>query len=538
MDIQAFPKLFLSAYEKVPDRDCVVLSGERATYRQMYERSLQVAKALSALDIKKGERVGILMANSVDFVASLIGATFIGAVPMLYNGRFKSREIAHVTSDASIKVILTSDKIEEHVNYGDLLRSAIPGLDRQSNLQKLEISEMPELQTTVMLGATQHEGFMLEDDFLSLGEQVETSTVLDPVDSFDPDDPAVMFYTSGTTAMPKGCELSHRVFQHSGVIGGERFGLRAGDKMWAPLPMFHTTFTMPFTGIVSVGGTIISMQHFDATEAIEMIKTERPTLAFPAFTTITMALLDHPQYDSDTFSSIRTMFNVAPEDVLVKMQKRMPHTSQITGFGMTETGGSVCLGEATASPAQRSQTCGTAFPGNEIRIQDPETGEFVGPGVKGEIITRGLGVFSGYHNDEAKNAEAFDDDGWFHTGDLGEMTINDEVIYSGRLKDMLKVGGENVAAVEVEGFLCTHPKVKIAAVVGLPDDKYTEVPVAFVETLADESLTEDEVIDYCRNQISSYKIPRHVRFITEWPMGATKILKYELRDRIIRELLS
>tara|TARA_B100000029_G_C17594876_1_gene963749 strand:- start:2395 stop:4017 length:1623 start_codon:yes stop_codon:yes gene_type:complete len=539
MEIEAFPKVFISSYEKVPEQDCIVLINERATYRQLYDRSLQVAKALNALGVDKGEKIGILMANSLDFVASLIGATFIGAIPTLYNGRFKTREIAHVTLDASIKVILTSDKIEEHVNYGELLRSAIPGLESQSDLRELQIPEMPELQTAVMFGETQHEGFISGRDFLSFGSEVGTSTILDQIDSLDPDDPVVMFYTSGTTAMPKGCVLSHRVFQHAGVIGGaERFGLKAGDKMWAPLPMFHTAFTQPFTGILSVGGTLISMERFDATKALEMINKERPTLAFPAFTTIMMALLDHPEYDTETFTSIRTIFNVAPEDVLVKMQARMPYTSQITGFGMTETGGSACMGETTAPLEKRSQTCGTAFPGNEIRIQDPTTGDHVGPGIKGEIIVRGVGVFGGYHNDEAKNAEAFDNDGWFHTGDLGEMTANGEVIYSGRLKDMLKVGGENVAAVEVEGFLGTHPKVKIAAVVGLPDEKYEEVPVAFIETLTDENLTEDEIIDYCKNQIASYKIPRHVRFITEWPMGATKILKYQLRDRIIKELLS
>ena len=184
MDIEVFPKSFLLSYEKSPDQDCIVLSDERASYRELYERSLQVAKALSALGITKGERVGILMANSVDFVASLVGASFIGAVPMLYNGRFKSREIAHVTLDASIKVILTSDRIEEHVNYGDLLRSAIPELDHQSDLQKLEISEMPELQTAVMFGATQHKGFVSENDFLSLGMQLETYAILDQIDRF------------------------------------------------------------------------------------------------------------------------------------------------------------------------------------------------------------------------------------------------------------------------------------------------------------------------------------------------------------------
>ncbi|HJM28807.1 MAG: class I adenylate-forming enzyme family protein [Acidimicrobiales bacterium] len=539
MNIEAFPKTFLKSYIKHPKRDCVILVNERATYQEIYERSIQVAKSLSALGVTRGERVGILMPNSLDFVISLMGTAFIGAIPTLYNGRFKTREIAHVTSDASIKTILTSDKIEEHVNYGHLLRSAIPGLEQQSDLKNLNIPTLPELETTVMLGVTEHEGFMTEEEFFKHGMRIDKTKILNQIDYLDPSDPAVMFYTSGTTAMPKGCILSHKVLQHAGIVGGvERLGLRTGDKIWAPLPMFHTAFTQPFMGVLSIGGTLISMEHFDATEALKMIKTERPNIAFPAFTTIMMALLDHPQYDIETFSSTRTILNVAPEDVLMKMQEKMPHTSQITVFGMTETGGSVCMGETTAPLEKRTQTCGTALPGNEIQIQNPTTGEVVGPGIKGEILVRGVGVFDGYHNDEMKNTEVFDADGWFHTGDLGKLTVNNEIVFCGRLKDMLKVGGENVAAVEVEGFLCAHPKVKIAAIVGLPDDKYGEVPVAYIETLAYEDLTEEELIDYCKNQIASYKIPRHVRFIEDWPMGATKILKYELRDRIIEELQS
>jgi len=312
-------------------------------------------------------------------------------------------------------------------------------------------------------------------------------------------------------------------------------GLRQGDKVFAPLPMFHTAFSQPFSGVLHVGGTLISMKRFEAKPALELIHKEKPTAMFPAFAMITNEIIAQPEYRSDSFKSVRTIVNVGPEDVLIQLQAKMPHTKQITVFGMTETGGSVCMGNHELTDAERAQTSGPALPGNEIEIRDPVTNEKLPPKTLGEIVARGIGVFSGYHKSPEKNAETFDSEGWFHTGDLGEMTENGEVIFSGRLKDMLKVGGENVASVEVEGFLSTHTGVKLAAIVGLPDEKYGEVPVAYIELEEGSEVSEEEIIDYCKGQIASFKIPRHVRFLTEWPMGATKILKYELRDKIARE---
>ena len=241
------------------------------------------------------------------------------------------------------------------------------------------------------------------------------------------------------------------------------------------------------------------------------------------------------RYTADTFRSVRVMLNVGPPEELVAMQEQMPHTTQITSFGMSECGGSVAICNPDDPLELRSECSGKALPDIEIEIRDAETGAVLPPGERGEICTRGRGVFDGYYNDPEKTAAAFYDGGWFRTGDLGAMDAEGRLTFRGRLKDMLKVGGENVAAIEVEGYLATHPAVNLAQVVGLPDEKYDEVPVAFIELQPGSSATEDELIDYCRGEIASFKVPRHVRFVDEWPMGATKILKYELRDRLLTE---
>jgi fatty-acyl-CoA synthase len=300
--------------------------------------------------------------------------------------------------------------------------------------------------------------------------------------------------------------------------------------------MFHSAFTQPITGTLHVGGTYVSMTHFEPGDALDQIEREGVTVAFPAFPTITSQLLHHQRYTPDTLRSVRVMLNVGPPEELVALQQLMPHTTQITSFGMSECGGSVSVCDPADPLDLRTECSGKALPGIEIEIRDPEGGETLPAGEQGEIVTRGRGVFSGYYNDPIKTAESFYQGGWFRTGDRGVMDREGRVTFRGRLKDMLKVGGENVAAIEVEGFLATHPAVNLAQVVALPDKKYDEVPVAFVELVPGHSVTEAEIIDFCRGKIASFKVPRHVRVVEEWPMGATKILKYELRDRICEEL--
>jgi fatty-acyl-CoA synthase len=536
---RALPELLLSGAAEHPNRDCIVLENERVTYGELEVRSRQAARSLIALGVEPGDRVGILMANCVDFVALMFGASLVGAVGVLYNARFKAREIAHVTVDSGVKVIITNDITEQHTNYIELLRRAIPELAQNESKQPapMPFDSAPQLRAAVTLGSSSEQGFLDRRAFYKLGEACAAETVEQRRAEIEVSDLALMIYTSGTTAMPKGCPLNHIVLQHAGVVGGvERMGLQVGDIMWGPLPMFHTAFIQPLTGILHVGGTYLSMTHFDADVALEMIQREGATLMFPAFPTITMQLLNHPKYTAGSFAAVRVVLNVGTPEELRTMQERMPHTVQITVFGMTETGGSAAMCELHDSLALRSDCSGRALPGNQIEVRDPDTGMTLAPGTPGEIVVRGRGVFAGYFNAPQKTAESFYEGGWFRTGDLGSLDDEGRVTFRGRLKDMLKVGGENVAAVEVEGFLATHPAVNLAQVVAVPDAKYGEVVGAFIELAPGAAADEQEIIDYCRDEIASFKVPRYVRFIEEWPMGATKILKSALQAHICTEL--
>lgn len=535
IESMTFAQLLLRGAAVHPHRDCMVLVDERATYAELEARARRSARSLLALGVERGDRVGILMANCLDYVDILFGASLIGAVPVMYNARFKAREIAHVTTDAGVKVVVTNDIVEQHTDYVELLQRAIPGL-ADAGPGTVALDAAPMLERAVFLGAGPRAGFMGRDEFEAGAGTVAAHEVDDRHRRTTVEDTAIMFYTSGTTAMPKGCPLDHVVLQHAGIVGGrDRFRLVDGDVVWGPLPMFHSAFTQPLTGTLYFFGTYVSMTHFDAGDAIDLIEREGVTVAFPAFPTITMQLLNHPRYTADTFRTVRVMLNVGPPEELVAMQERMPHTTQITSFGMSECGGSVAMCNPDDPLELRSACSGKALEDIEIQIRDPETGAVLPPGERGEICARGRGVFAGYYNDPEKTAASFHDGGWFRTGDLGMMDAEGRLTFRGRLKDMLKVGGENVAAIEVEGYLATHPAVDLAQVVGLPDDKYDEVPVAFVELRPGARVTEEELIDYCRGEIASFKVPRHIRFVDEWPMGATKILKYELRNRLLAE---
>jgi fatty-acyl-CoA synthase len=274
------------------------------------------------------------------------------------------------------------------------------------------------------------------------------------------------------------------------------------------------------------------MEHFEPGAALDYLEHERATVNFASFPTITQALLTHPQWDPSRMH-FRLVNNVAPPDVLRSMQAAMAFATQISAYGLTEAGGVVAFGCRSDSAEQRATTSGRPFRGIEVVAKDLETGAVLPPGASGELCIRGYCLFEGYYRDPAKNAEAFDGEGFFHTGDLGFVDADGYVAYRGRIKDMLKVGGENVAAVEIESFLGTHPAVLLAQVVSAPDEKYGEVPAAFVQLRPGAEASADELIAFCTGRIASFKVPRHVRFVDEWPMSATKIQKFRLREQLL-----
>lgn len=537
-DTYTVPDLLARAVNRDPDADCVVFPGARVSFAEQYERSVSAARSLAALGVEQGDHVGILMSNCQEFVDLLIGSQMLGAWAVPINARYKAKELGYVISNSELKVLVTTDRIVEHVDFVALLDEAFPELSQQSDPKNLMLGQAPALRSVVLIGDRSRTSMIDEVEFAELASLVDPSHVEAARARLSVRDVAMMMYTSGTTAMPKGCPISHEALVRPAVEAGRtRFYLEPTDRMWDPLPMFHMSFVLPLIACVDAGAALLTMEHFDATESIAYMQRERATINFASFPTITEAILNHPDYD-DSQMHIRIVNNVGPPELLESMQARMPGAVQISAYGMTECGGVISFGDIADSLEKRSSTSGRPFRGIDVQIRHVETDDIVGPGQSGEILVKGYCLFEGYYKDDEKNAEAWTDDGWFRTGDICSVDDDGRVTYEGRVKDMLKVGGENVAAAEIEGFLSQHDAIMLAQVVSAPDPKYIEVPAAFVQLAPGATATEDEIIEFCRGTVASFKVPRYVRFVTEWPMSATKIQKIRLREQIAAELSS
>ena len=270
------------------------------------------------------------------------------------------------------------------------------------------------------------------------------------------------------------------------------------------------------------------MVHVEPGLALEMMEREKVTVAFPSFPTVTNDLINHADFASRDLSSLRRINNVAPIDMLRRFQEAFPQAVQTGAYGLTEAGGVIAFNHPDETLDERLTTCGVPFPGISVQIADPESLESVAVGQQGEMWIRGYCVFDGYYKSPEKNAEAFHD-GWFRTGDLCSLTESGGICYHGRIKDMLKVGGENVAALEIESHLAKHPGVNIAQVIGREDERLLEVPVAFIERAPGSNVTAAELLTHCQGQLASFKVPREIYFVEEWPMSSTKIQKFKLK---------
>ena len=537
-DVYTFPDLLVRAVNRAGDDDAILFPDQSFTYSQLYERAVNSARSLMALGIGSGDHVGILMSNCQEFVDIFLGAQLIGAWPVPINARYKSAELNYVIRNADLKTLFTTDRIVEHVDFVSLLGEAFPSLSDQKDPSKLQIDDAPVLESIILFGERSPRGMMEQETFHGIASETDESEIELARSRIAIRDVAMMMYTSGTTAMPKGCPISHEALIRPAIEAGRtRFFLEKHDRMWDPLPMFHMSFVLPLIACMDAGAALLTMEYFEPELSIEYMEREKATVNFASFPTITEAILNHPNYDADKLP-IRIVNNVGPSKMLLSMQERMPNTTQISAYGMTECGGVSCFGDINDSLEKRTETSGKPFRGIEMQIRDIETDVVLGVDEVGEILVRGYCVFEGYYKDPEKNAEAFTEDGWFRTGDICSIDEEGRVTYRSRLKDMLKVGGENVAAAEIEGLLSGHPAVVLAQVVSAPDEKYMEVPAAYIQLLEGETLSAEEIVEFCQGKIASFKIPHHVRFVSEWPMSATKIQKVRLREMITRELES
>lgn len=532
--------LLLTAADRQPDKLALVFPEARYTYRELAARAMRRARSLQALGVKPRDHVGILMHTCPEFVELYFAIALCGAVIVPINARYKSSEIGYVVENADLVTLITTDAVAEQVNFVERIEGALPGLATQSNPYQVKLQTAPKLRNVVLFGRTERAGFIAEKDFDSLAEKVPEISVHKSRLRTRVRDVALMLYTSGTTANPKGCLITHEAqVRNSIALGRHRYRLTANDSLWSPLPMFHIAAVLPMLAIFDVGGTYITMGYFDAGVALKMLEEHKVTATYPSFVTIMQGLIYHEDFPKRDLSSIKLMnsnFAVQPPGVAEPIMKAMPNAIQVGSFGMTEASGTVTTGSPSEPEQQRITRLGRPLPGLELRIIEPETGEDLPVGQRGEVLVRGYSLFEGYYRDAEKTATALDAEGWFHTGDIGSLDAAGTILFHGRFKDMLKVGGENVAAAEIEAHLQKHPAVKLAQVVGIPDAKYAEVPAAFVELQAGIAATEAELIDFCRRDISSFKVPRHIRFVTEWPMSSSKIQKFRLRNQLVDEL--
>ncbi|MEQ9002617.1 MAG: fatty acid--CoA ligase family protein, partial [Pseudomonadales bacterium] len=363
-------------------------------------------------------------------------------------------------------LLVTSDLIAEHAHFGERLQAALPDLAAATDVRNLALAGAPKLRAMVMLGARTPPGFVSEADFESAAGQVDQARVDALRVRVRLEQPAIMMYTSGTTANPKGCPLTHGALVRNGVnMNRERYFLSETDVFWAPLPMFHMAAILPFLACLDAGAAMSSMTHVEAGAALQMMERDRVTVAFPSFPTVTNDLISHPTFRTTDLSALRRINNVAPVEMLRRFQAAFPQAVQTGAYGLTEASGVISFNHPDESLEERLDACGVPFPGLEVRITDPDTLAEVPTDHRGELWVRGYAVFGGYHKSPEKNAESFHD-GWFRTGDLCSVNARGAIRYHGRIKDMLKVGGENVAALEIESWLARHPAVQLAQVIG------------------------------------------------------------------------
>lgn len=522
----------VEAARRFPERTAFIFGERKATYAEFAEQTVVCARSLLGQGVGPGDHVGILMPNNWAY-AILTGAiNLIGACAVVLNARYRGEDLKYVLQHAEISLLLTTGGARPHLDLRALLCEQFPELAQWRNGAACSVADAPKLRKVFHFDAPDEARWPTEASFDAAAQTISDEYLADRVAAVAPDDIAMIIFSSGTTAHPKACMVSHRVL---GSVAGdiaERLEIRAEDVFWDPLPFYHLSSHLPLNACRQVGAAFVSQSRFEAAPALAEMERVRATICYPAFPALTAAIIDHPDFRTKDLSELRLMVNIGAPEMLRKFAQAIPQATQISCYGLTEGGGISTMSSPNDTLEQRVSRVGRPLQNQRIRIVDPETLEDRPVGERGEILIAGA-CFSGYFKDDIETAKVMSPGGWLRSGDLGSIDESGLLAFAGRHKDMLKIGGENVAAVEVESFLARHPKVKMAVVIPAPDPRLTEVVAAHIELKAGETMTEAEVIEYCVNQIASYKVPRYVRFVNEWPMSATKVQKFKLVEAFV-----
>ncbi len=516
-----------------------VPSGQRWTYAQFRDDCRRVAKSLMHLGINRGDRVAIWATNHPEWVLVQFGTAIIGAVLVNINPAYRTHELEYALGNSGASALFLIDRFKSS-DYVAMFHDVCPEA-REAQPGALKSKKLPMLKTAILMQPQEHPGLYTWGRFLELGSDITDAALDERQASLDFDDVINIQYTSGTTGMPKGASLTHHNILNNGFFSGEGMWMKDSDRLCIPVPFYHC-FGMVLANLacVSHGATmVIPAESFEAGATLRAVQQERCT-ALHGVPTMFIAELEHEDFDSFDLTSLRTGIMAGapcPIEVMKKVITKM-HVSQVTiGYGETEASPIATQTPVDASIEDRTGTVGLASPHIELKVIDPDTGAIVPCGTQGEICYRGYNIMRGYYNNPEGTREVIDEARWLHSGDLATMDERGYCRITGRAKEMIIRGGENIYPREIEEFLFTNPKVRNVQIIGVPDEKYGEEIQAWIELREGETSTEEEIRTYCKGKIAHYKIPRYVKFVTEYPMTVTgKIQKFKMRETAIKEL--
>ncbi len=523
--------------ETTPDKEYIVYSDRdlRFTWSKFNERVDNLAKGLLAIGVKKGSNVGIWATNVPDWLTFLYATAKIGAVLVTVNTNYKQAELEYLCKDSDMHTLCITDGTWD-CNYVDMTYEMLPEL-RTSERGHLQSERFPYLKNVVFIGMEKYRGMFNTAELLLLGQNIDDDELQEAKRLVSCHDVCNMQYTSGTTGFPKGVMLTHYGISNDGYFTGENMGFTQDDKLCVCVPLFHCFGVVLATmNCLTHGCTEVVVEKFDPLVVLASIHKERCTAVY-GVPTMFIAELDHPMFSMFDLTSLRTGImagSLCPVELMKRVSEKMYMTiTSVYGLtesspGMTQT----CLNDTFE---QRCTTVGRDYPFVEVKVLDPETGEECPVGVQGEMCCRGFNVMKGYYKNPQATAEVIDKNGFLHSGDLG---IKDEQGFyriTGRIKDMIIRGGENVYPREIEEFLYQMPGIKDVQVAAVPSKKYGEEVGAFIILNEGVTMTREDVREFCRGKIARYKTPKYVFFIDQFPLtGSGKIQKFKLKEMSLR----
>jgi len=519
---------------ETPDKDFIVYPDRnlRFSYAEFNIRVNNLAKALLHIGMRPDDKLGIFANNVPDWLTFMFASAKIGVVLVTINTNYKTHELDYLVKNSDLKAICLVNGWRDS-DYVQMIYELVPEL-KESQRGYLQSEKFPFLKNVIFIGQEKHRGMFNTAELILLGNQLDDQLFNEIKSTVSCHDVVNMQYTSGTTGFPKGVMLTHYNILNNGFATGQCMNYTADDRLCVCVPLFHCFgCVLAICAIITHGATMVMVENFDPLVVLASVQKEKCTALY-GVPTMFIAELNHPMFSMFDLSSLRTGIMAGapcPIETMNEVMNKMNMSEIIIVYGLTESSPGMTATRSHDAPCIRSTTVGKAYPAVEVKVGDPETGAALKPGEQGELCCRGYNVMKGYYKNPEATAKAIDSEGWLHSGDLGVMDADGYFKITGRIKDMIIRGGENVYPREIENFLYTMPQIQAIEVAGVPSPKYGEQVGAFIKKRPGVELCEEDVTDFCRGKISRYKIPKYIFFVEDFPMTASgKIQKYKLRE--------